>query len=476
MELQLDQQHVSCYRQVMCRKTEERFSLDCVVPDSLPDAAALLLTEGDLCLWRLDLTDGAAELEGELTVSILCSAEGTGAPMSVPARVPVKSRLRAEGIASGLRPVLRCTVTELSGQLLNSRKLRVQGRMLWELTLYDGWDLELPLGIADPPRGVFQRRERVLVPVISAVEEQVFSVGDTVSLRKGWPEEGRVLSSHSVPILEETQVSDASLTIRGKISTTVLYREAAQGALVSETLETLFSQRMELPDAADGCDVFLHLTSVDLRCGGTDQTAETDFHLLAQVVCRRELEADLFTDAYSTHAELALKRDEIQLAAPLPDPEPFTLETETETENADQTVITSRFALRGDRAVVTLLMTNAEGGLFSRAAETALPCLAERLYRAEAPSVSVSGNSVQAKVNVTAFGEAALPRTLELITSAELDESVCRTPASITMVRREEGQDVWQLAKTYGSSEAAIQAANPEQDPPSRWLVIPRVL
>ena len=70
MELQLEQQMISCLIPCVDRSVEERFSTDFVVPDSLPDAAELLLAEGDLCIWRLDLSGGNAELEGEISARI----------------------------------------------------------------------------------------------------------------------------------------------------------------------------------------------------------------------------------------------------------------------------------------------------------------------------------------------------------------------------------------------------------------------
>ena len=93
MELQLEKQTIPCYQRTAQCAAEERFSADCVVPDALPDVGSLLLTEGDFCLWRLDVADGSAELEGELRADVCYTPEEGGAPVSFPVSVPVQLHL-----------------------------------------------------------------------------------------------------------------------------------------------------------------------------------------------------------------------------------------------------------------------------------------------------------------------------------------------------------------------------------------------
>ena len=182
MELQLEQQMISCLIPCVNRSVEERFSTDFVVPDSLPDAAELLLAEGDLCIWRLDLSGGNAELEGEIAARISFTDEH-GSPESFPVSVPVQLRVRDDAIASGQRPFLRCRVKTINAHLLNSRKVRVQGAVQCVLVTYGASEIAVTTGFAPCEQNIYERKAQIRIPYISAVEEQVITTEERLPLQ-----------------------------------------------------------------------------------------------------------------------------------------------------------------------------------------------------------------------------------------------------------------------------------------------------
>lgn len=477
MELHLEQQQFSTFALQADRAAEERFSSDCVVPDALPDAASLLLTEGELCLWRLDFSEGGAELEGEVSARV-CFQSENGEAFGFPVSVPVSVRFRGEELQGGLRPYLHCRVAELTGQLLNSRKIRLQGRLACGLSGYAPRDLALTTGIGAEEKGIYLRRERTAFSVVSAVEEQVFSVSDTLPLRLGFPADGRLLSHSSVPVLEETQILDGRLILQGRVVTTVLYQDAQRGELLSETVETPFSQLVDvssdqLVSAADGV---IHLTSVELHCRNDDQALETEYHLVAQVVCCSAVESDCVTDAYSTQGVLSLSWETEPLpAAPAP-PRRETAEGVLPCDLSGKTVCAARAALRSDRAEITLLLQGAEEGLHVLCGQIPLPEGALNPLFPEPPTAVPCPEGFTVRLPVMFWEAPAAPEALRQISCASLEplEDADSRP-SVKLVRRT-NTDLWTLAKAHASSEEAIRAVNPETDPPSRWLLIPRVM
>lgn len=476
MELYLEQQEFSAFQLVSQRAAEERFSSDCVVPDSLPDASRLLFTEGELCLWRLDLADGSAELEGEIRSSVCFQAEN-GDVSGFPVSVPVSVRFRGEELQSGQRPCLSCRVSELTGQMINSRKIRLQGRLTCDLKLYAPGDYLFTTGVGEEEKGVFQRREHTSVSVVSAVEEQVFSVSETLPLRLGFPADGRVLSHSSVPILDETQIFDSRLILQGRVVTTLLYQDAQSGELVSESVETPYSQLMDVSSdqPLSAADAVIHLTSAELRCCNDDQAVETSYHLVVQAVCFSDVEADCVTDAYSTRGSLSLSWAEESVPSV-----PSLLRRET-TEGvlpcvpSGKTVLAARSALRGSGAEITLLLREGET-LSTLTGQIPLPDGAKHPLLPETPTIVPGPEGFAVRLPVV-FQEASPPaERLRQISGAviePLDELDLRP--SVKLVRRSD-TDLWTLAKAHASSEAAILAANPETESPSNWLLIPRVI
>ena len=64
---------------------------------------------------------------------------------------------------------------------------------------------------------------------------------------------------------------------------------------------------------------------------------------------------------------------------------------------------------------------------------------------------------------------------LKNLVFAEMEEVITAPPSGVSLVRREENADLWELAKANRSSVHAIQTANPGNDQKRKWLVIPHL-
>ena len=138
-----------------------------------------------------------------------------------------------------------------------------------------------------------------------------------------------------------------------------------------------------------------------------------------------------------------------------------------------KTVVTAQAALRGDRAEITAVIADADGRLSSL---TGLIPLESQAQGLESPVLTPCAEGFSVRLISYVRPEIVQPFCLRQIASAALTpmEGVDTRPGAV-LVRRTENPDFWALAKAHASSEAAIQAANPETEIPSRWLLIPKV-
>lgn len=308
MDLKVQQTRVPAYRAAACETRRESFRADFVVTDTLPDVREIQFSEGEFCLWRLDVHDGFAEMEGEYTAHVVCAPEEPGEAFSVSVSVPVQMRFQNAQIAPGMRPVLACETTERNVTMLNSRKLRVQCLLSATLTGYFADDLTLTTALGESERGLHVKTEQMSVPVISDVTEQVFHVEDTVPLRAGVPADGRFLCRSSAAVLEEAKLTGDGVILCGRVVTEVWYLDADSKEILSEPLRTAFTQFVDIEPgdgALIGAAAQLHLTSAELRCRNDETAADVTYHLVAQTVCTAEVKAEIVTDAYCTHGALA---------------------------------------------------------------------------------------------------------------------------------------------------------------------------
>ena len=472
MELQLEQQQIP--RLILCaqRSVEERFSVDIVIPDSMPDAVQLLLAEGDLCLWRLNLTDGSADLEGEIDARVCCMAEDHTL-ISMPARVPVQMRLRSGAIETGQKPFLQCRVANLSGQLLNSRKMRVQASVQCTFSSYGLSDVTVTTGIALDDQNLYVRKSEATLPYLSSVEEQVITAEETVSLQRGVPADGLLISCSSVPVADVCEYGEQRVIVKGNILTTVLYQEAAGQNLISETIETPFSGMIDVNGEVKSCRLSLHLTSEEVRCRKDDPAVDTSFHLLLQVICFSEQGIEYVSDAYSNCAELNLNwEDQTFSKLTKQDPVQCILEKEIPCDLNGNIICAAVADHRGEKAVVTVLLQNDNKEFSAVSCELKSE---QELIRLDQPTVQPGIGGLIVRVPIVFQKESETTASIRSLISAEMGESVSDPAPGVTLVRRGPDPDYWTLAKENHSSVEAILAANPNRDHTLKWLVIPHV-
>lgn len=476
MELQLEQQQISCLVPCAQRDAEERVSSDFVVPDSLPDAAALLLTEGNLCLWRLDLSDGCAELEGEITAWICCADE-QGEPMSFPVRQPVQLRLRADAIESGQKPFIKCRLKSLDAHLLNSRKVRMTGIIFFSLVTYSASEISVTTGINTGESALFCRKQSMKVPFISSIEEQVFTAEESISLQMGVPFEGRLISCVSAPIAESCECRDQRVTLKGSIRTTLLYVDAMRKELVTEFAETPFACLLDVSGDASKCRFSLHLTREEVRCRNDEPAVDTEFHLVAQVICYGEREIEVLTDAYSNRAALTLSWTEQMFpACKQQSMQTRAAEGEIPCSFFVKTVCAVRAMPRGDGVEVTVLLRDENQSLRAVSGELKLDAASQSVLYLERATVQPGDHHLNIYVPYLTEEDDETYEAVRSVSGAILGEETRPLQSGVTLIRREEGADLWELAKNHASSMEAIQTANPDREPQSNWILIPHVL
>ena len=494
MDLRLKQERLESYACVLDRTVEDVFTSDVIVPDALEDVGEILFTDGDFCLWRLDLGSGSAEAEGEWSGSVCYRAENDGSLQHFPVKVGVRLRMHDDAIEPDLRPFAACRVTECSVQIMNTRKLRFKVRACLSLQGYVLQTTELTSGVEESPADLYFKTEQMTASMVTDVSEQVFTAGERITLREA-PEGRSLIAFHSEIAADQPQRSGARAILHGVVRSTVFYQGEESKAPICETIETAFSQLLDLENMSenDTLRCRLQLTSADLILHeGPD--LETDFHIVAQTLCSRETEFHYLSDAYSVSNPLELQRAPIKSAS--------CGNINTVTANADATlkqlpdgasmfsVMTHLGSVRmtqasvSGTAAVTVLFSDSDGSLQSCEAEAqfeqALPenTMVSELRLCQ-PDVSKASGEYRVYVPVQIDCAEMRQCQAQQITAVKRLEGDgrCAGMPSLTLIPRSETMDLWETAKHYGSSIEAIRAANIVKDGEKvpEYCIIPRV-
>ena len=494
MDLRLQQERMEYYACVLDRTVEDVFISDVVVPDTMEDVGEVLFADGDFCLWRLDLSTGSAEAEGEWKGSVCYLSENDRTLRHFPVSVGIRLRAHDDAIEPNVRPYTSFCVSDVSVQLLNTRKARVKIRVVMTLQGYAPQAMDLTVGFENAPEDVFYRTAEHCFSSITDVSEQVFTAAGNASLREA-PFDRRLLSSHSVITTDLPQQSGSRAILHGTIRTSLLYQTGEQAPPIAETIETAFSQLLDLDNLSedDALHCTVQLTSAELSIHDNAEL-ETQFHIVVQTLCMRSRKLQCVSDAYSVQSPLSLETEPVRLTCgSIADTVQVVASASLPRESERESFITS-FAnvrsVRNENGAVSgavemkLLVRDESGSLSMRTQETefdhTLPNEAV-LLAAEAGQTAASnaGGEMQIRVPILLRYQISEQVSAEQIVSVTQSESEKQPVkrASVTLIPRDSADDLWEVAKKYGSSTEAIRKANAvaEDDDPPAYYVIPRI-
>ena len=492
MEMLLKQDHVSFFSCVLDRFVEDSFTADVVVPDSLEDVSEILTADGDFCLWRLDLNSGTAEAEGEWNGRISYSPDSADLLLQFPVSVGVRLRMLDDRIEPELRPFAQFRVTDVSVQMMNSRKIRLKVRVSMHLEGYAANSIELTSGVETQSKGLFLKSSALCFSSVREVYEQVFTAGEQMRLR-ATPENRVLLACHSDIRADPPLQSGERVILHGKVLTTVLYQTEEQRLPTSETVETPFSQLLDLDGIQDQDVLYCQtqLTSAEVTLRDAD-LLETEFHIVVQTKCLREQQMSCISDAYSVSNPVSLQSESLALElVRKTDPVHFSAASDSPMDRSLQ-MLWSVPGIRslkqnGDVASgvleVSAMLSDPEGHLIQKHTEMSfeqkLPSEAqllnvEMLQVSQLPDarLQVSGNLLIQIV------EALNPSQITCMQLSEEQGMTTSEKPSVFLLPKSDSMDLWEIAKKYGSSITAIQSANdlPERETSSEYLLVPRII
>ena len=494
MDLRLKEERIEYHTCVLDRTVEDMFTADVVVPDALADVGEVILMDGDFCLWRLDLGSGSAEAEGEWKGSVCYRAEDDGELVSFPVSVGIRLRMHDDSIAPDLRPFAVCHVLEQTAQVMNSRKLRLKVRAFMALQGYENRSTSIYRCGDDMPDDLLFRTDPISMSVVSDVSEQVFTAEGRHTPRET-PAASQILAAHSEIMADTPLISGARAILNGRIRTSVLYRGQQSGAVISETLETPFSQLLDLDASDETVSLRSQLQITSFELSARDNALVTDYHIVIQTISEREQSLCLLTDAYSLRGPLELQTDPMSIMHCDPEETMQIFAEAAVADTPENAIVLTSFAnlasvRRSNESVsglvhIRVLYSSQDGEIEAGHAQAEFSftlqssCVLRNVIP-EQPSISNRAGTMEARIPVRieyVRREETEVRQICGIECSDAQENRCDVP-SVTLVPREEAEDLWQCAKTHCSTIEAIQAANKICDGESqpRYLIIPKVI
>ena len=312
MELELKQAYLNAYETGGEWTLTQEESVETIVPDSCPDMARIISTQGTVFVHSREVRDGKAEVTGTVRVTVLYMPDQEGGVRALNFAVPFTLESDSSAMP-GCRVLTAETGLEfLESRMLNPRKIFTHCRLAARLTGYQQTQHAYCTDVeAGEDLGVEKQQERQRTILLTEVSEKDFTFSEELNLSPGRIGAAELLHNEVRTSVTETKLVGSKLIFKGVFHVSLLYR-TPEGICASASSEMPFSQIMEAESGSESstATLQLQLTGADLQISHEDpegrRIAVTLYlHATALLRCQQELTllSDLYSTSYETHYE-----------------------------------------------------------------------------------------------------------------------------------------------------------------------------
>lgn len=497
MKLQFDRKKYHCLKTAIREVREQEQTQEMRLPEGSPDVGSVFSAWGQVILRSKEWRGGGISAAGGVMVWVLYAPEDGSAPQTIDTWVPFQFKwdfpeTDREGIIR-----VDCTLRGLDARTVSTRKIMVRLNMaaMGEALVPEEAESYQP---TEAPQGVelLKRSYPMNLPVEAG--EKTFTLEDTLNLPSSCPPVEKLIRFDVQPEILDQKIMAGKLVFRGAANLHILYR-SEDGTLQSWDFELPFSQFTEM-DREFGQDaeanIIPQVTVLELD-SGEEGELNIKCGMVAQYMICDRVNVELVEDAYSLRQSLTPQMGTLEL--------PALLDSRREMIHAEQNIPISgnrivdvsyrngipRQTRTGDQAAVEangqfqiLYYDNAgvlqcasaawEGGMTLPVDGTAR--LSADCATVGRPQVSISGGNVLARNDLALNVRTSADRGMPVVEGLELGETKEPDPNRPSLILRRAGEeDLWEIAKSSGSTMDAIRLANKLQEEPEQGqlLLIP---
>ncbi len=482
MEISLKKQKLNYYSRELSFEYQFEETMELVVSDSLPDVVSVVNADGCVFLRGKEIDEGKLTINGSINCFVLYYSEGEKKLMKMPVQLPFTSTRENSAIGSASSCIVSLSITSLDARIINSRKLLLRAELLINADVFEPAELETPYE-TETDCALEVMKDRKSLWRVSSVGEQVFELNERLSLPLRNGESLEKLLKYRVALqCGDVTASGDKLVIKGSAELSLLYL-TDEGNVGSAEINVPFTEICSMEQSVSGPEVFACAVATGVYFDEESEGgAELGMELSAVIqwmCCARE-EVEYISDAYSICCQL---EDEYENQS-------FT-QYELGSEKGERSLVkiedsaikslTELYIRQGRRRIdgtdclwkmSVLVLYETENGEMKTVSEAFEIRCAERggtEYDVKLKHLEISSKTISDGIEIQVLPEFETVKSevteLNIPVSLELDETKAKNCAdypSLIVLRSDGETKLWNIAKTYNTSVAAILEANPE--------------
>ena len=478
MEIALGMDAMLYFKKLTEASFDHEETVELIVPDTLPDVAAVVGCAGTVELRSKEAREDSALASGTVEGCVVYTPEGESAPRVIELSVPWNFSADSPGLDTSGKIVVRAELTGLDARVINSRKIVVRAALAASVKTFMPSELSW---CGEAGGGVEALKCDCDFVAASAVTEKTFSLAESAAIPASKPPIGRIAGCSATMTADKLSSAGGRSILSGTAEIELLYYAQMSGELTGARISVPYSQSLELSDEEADCECSVMPTGVYVRENAADEetvhTVSVELGAVAQLTARAKKTVCTVSDVYAVKdsVELETKSAFIESMTSSASREASVRETMSSDARVKSVLSCSAAALRPNadgnalRVPVKLkaLCLGEDGKAFALEgrAEAAFDCPAKR---GDSVCVCVSGVTAEpaaggveiraaVRAEVRSFSETEL-RWVSAAKSSPDPEAASRP--SIVVARAGRDDDLWSLAKRYRASREAIRRLN----------------
>ncbi len=495
MELKLTHDTIEVNEVVFDAMVEQSVELDCLLPDYCPNVFKVLKCKLVPKMTSSRVMGNEAVIDGVATVFVVYICEETNQIRSFSQRLPFTKTVSLKSACEN--PVIDVTMQceYLNCRGVNSRRFDIRGAIGIFLRVTD----QRQETVVSDAEGAGVQKQQTSLKMDGECRQacKSFTVREELELPNGNDSIASILYHHEIARVDDVKVIANKVIVKGEIQMHIAYCPLGDDAVPQMVEYSVpVSQIVDLPGVDDRfiCNVRFEVTCADLEpkttLDGESKIISAELSVNCICTCVMETEKEMVQDLYSTNYECELEYKKITLQRTFPlSTMTSMIQTSVDTPNEE---IASVYDIWCDIARLTAKKTASGISLDGEfdicaicAAESGMPlsidkrvefhddldqdtglpgCEMQANAQIRSMSYHLTGDhKIDLRIELLVFIKAVQLIHQPVVVNMTLDESRATSKAeqaALTLYFADEGEQIWDIAKRYHTSVAAILEEN----------------
>lgn len=499
--MELKKNMMQCFQQVIDHTLIQEETLEAIVPDACPDILRIVSVCGQICISKKQVIEDHIIVTGQVDTAILYLPEEGDTLCKMTVRIPFTNESSALPLESGDEIFVIPTLSKQEARILNPRKVLVRLELMLELSGFQKNIMALCCGIEEAGQyGIEERMVQQEIHPLCHVQSKHFTFDESFRLEEELQE---ILSVRIAPHCQESKIIGNKLIFKGETEVQIMYlSEQNQINLARHQLP--FSQIMEMEDfGEDGQGkVTLILESFYMNpASGRGDDLEITLDIVAQATVRNKKYLTLLEDAYSVTHHLSVEKENntlVTVAEEFIAPQPIRqiFETTIPISSVEDSCVRTGKIIQNREGTqlnfscdltISLLCRDESGAWntleFKQEISHSTECNTEivsccRCFTIGDIFSNPAPGGIELRFSPQFQYSLVETKNISAVASATLGEPRERGSSTIVLRLPQAQEELWDIAKQYGTTTTQITQANQLQEEnlsTGRMLLIPSI-